>query len=98
MEAAMFRSVASISLLLVSIAAPASAMDQSAMEETNCLMACDANQENCGAGQLSRKNHSDAGLSSHREVKSSPAIGARGPARASAAYERTLAHSTEVKR
>ena len=21
------------------------------MEETNCLMACDANQENCGAGQ-----------------------------------------------
>jgi hypothetical protein len=28
-------------------------MDPSAMEETNCLMACDANQENCGAGQIS---------------------------------------------
>jgi hypothetical protein len=94
----MLRGVAPTFLLLASVAAPASAMDQSAMEETNCLMACDANQENCGAGQLSRKNHSDAGLSSHREVKSSPAIGARGPARASAAYERTLAHSTEVKR
>ena len=24
------------------------------MEETNCLMACDANQENCGAGQVSQ--------------------------------------------
>jgi hypothetical protein len=94
----MLRSSASLILLLASIATPASAMDQSAMEETNCLMACDANQENCGAGQLIRKNHSDAGLSSHREIKSSPPIGARGPAGVSAAYERTLAHSTEVKR
>ena len=94
----MFRSVASISLLLASIVTPASAMDQSAMEETNCLMACDANQENCGTGQFSRRNHSDAGLSSHREMNSSPAINARKPARVSAAYERTLAHPADVKR
>jgi hypothetical protein len=30
-------------------AGPAAAMDQSAQEETNCLMACDANQQNCQA-------------------------------------------------
>ena len=94
----MLRSLASITLLLVSIVAPASGMDQSAMEETNCLMACDANQENCGAGQFSRQNHSDAGLSSRREKKSSPVINAHGPARVSAAYDKTLAHPAEVKR
>jgi hypothetical protein len=97
MEATMLRSLASIILLLVSIAAPASAMDQSAVEETNCLMACDANQENCGAGQFSRKNHSHAELSSY-QMKSPPAISARKPARVSAAYERTLSHPAEVKR
>jgi hypothetical protein len=73
-------------------------MDQSAMEETNCLMACDANQEHCGAGQFSRRNHSPAEFSSHRELKSSPAISARGPARVSAAYQGTLSHPAEVKR
>jgi hypothetical protein len=36
-------------LLLASIGGPASAMDQSAMEETNCLTACDANQEHCAS-------------------------------------------------
>ena len=36
-------------LLLASIGGPASAMDQSATEETNCLMACDANQEHCAS-------------------------------------------------
>lgn len=35
-------------LLLVSAGA-ASAMDPSATEETNCLMACDANQEHCAS-------------------------------------------------
>ena len=30
-------------------AGPAAAVDQSAQEETNCLMACDANQQNCQA-------------------------------------------------
>ena len=37
-----------LTLVLIAFAGPAAAMDQSAMEETNCLMACDANQENCG--------------------------------------------------
>jgi len=36
-------------LLLASIGGPASAMDPSATEETNCLMACDANQEHCAS-------------------------------------------------
>ena len=52
-----------ISLLLASVG-PAAAMDQSATEETNCLMACDANQENCLAtGQGS------AGKSRPHEVR-----------------------------
>ena len=42
----MSRSAAFIALLLA-LSGPARAMDQSAMEETNCLRACDANQENC---------------------------------------------------
>jgi hypothetical protein len=45
-----------LTLLLIASTGPAAAMDQSAMEETNCLMACDANQENCGAG-----GHASAG-------------------------------------
>ena len=45
-----------LTLLLIAFAGPAAAMDQSAVEETNCLMACDANQENCGAG-----GHASAG-------------------------------------
>lgn len=36
-------------LLLFVAAGPALAMDPSATEETNCLIACDANQENCRA-------------------------------------------------
>ena len=36
-------------LLLASIGGPASAMDPSATEETNCLTACDANQEHCAS-------------------------------------------------
>jgi hypothetical protein len=94
----MLRSVAPIVLLLASIAAPASAMDQSAIEETNCLMACDANQEHCSAGQFSRKNHSPAEFSSRREMKSFPAISSRKPARVSAAHEGTLSHPNEAKR
>ena len=45
-----------LAFLLLASAGSASAMDQSALEETNCLMACDANQENCGAG-----GHASAG-------------------------------------
>jgi hypothetical protein len=36
-------------LLLCASAGAASAMDPSATEETNCLMACDANQEHCAS-------------------------------------------------
>ena len=69
----MLRSVIPIILLLASISGPACAMDQSAMEETNCLMACDANQENCGAGQMSStKSHSLAASFSQRKINSSP--------------------------
>ena len=35
--------------LLFASVSPAAAMDPSAMEETNCLMACDANQEHCAS-------------------------------------------------
>jgi hypothetical protein len=39
-----------LAFLLLSVSAgAASAMDQSAIEETNCLMACDANQEHCAS-------------------------------------------------
>jgi len=68
----MRRSVVPVVLLLASIG-QAAAMDQSAMEETNCLMACDANQENCGAGQVSRNNgHSFAANPSQRKTNASP--------------------------
>jgi hypothetical protein len=74
----MLRSVVPVFLLLASISAPASAMDPSAMEETNCLMACDANQENCGAGQVSpNKSHSLAASPSQQETKMSPKPAAR---------------------
>ncbi len=46
----MLRSLAGLIVFLAASAGPASALDQSATEETNCLMACDANQENCHAG------------------------------------------------
>ena len=48
------------------------------MEETNCLMACDANQEHCGAGQasLNRNRSVDAHLS-QRQMKASPVPGLR---------------------
>jgi hypothetical protein len=45
----MLRGLSLAFLLLASIGGPASAMDQSAIEETNCLMACDANQEHCAS-------------------------------------------------
>ena len=69
----MRRSVVPVVLLLASIGGQAAAMDQSAMEETNCLMACDANQENCGAGQVSQnKGHSFAANPSQRKTNASP--------------------------
>jgi hypothetical protein len=81
-----------ITFLLMASAGSASAMDQSAMEETNCLMACDANQQNCHApgSASSRQNQSRAEYSSPR--------GARPTTKMSAAYQATLAHSKEAKR
>ena len=61
-----------LTFLLVASAGPASATDPSAMEETNCLMACDANQQNCQAtGQVStERNYSFAQHSPLSKLKS----------------------------
>ena len=61
-----------VTFLLVALAGPASATDPSAMEETNCLMACDANQQNCQAtGQVStERNYSFAQHSPPSKMKS----------------------------
>jgi hypothetical protein len=45
----MLRGLTGLTFMVVALNGPALAMDQSATEETNCLMACDANQENCQA-------------------------------------------------
>jgi hypothetical protein len=45
----MLRGLSLAFLLLSASAGAVSAMDQSAIEETNCLMACDANQEHCAS-------------------------------------------------
>lgn len=81
-----------LTFFLLASAGLASAMDQSAMEETNCLMACDANQQNCQApGSASlRQNHSRSETSSPRAT--------RPTTKMSAAYEAALAHSKEAKR
>jgi hypothetical protein len=87
----LLRSV-NLTLFLLASAGSVSAMDQSAVEETNCLMACDANQQNChalGAASL-RQSQSRTEYSSPR--------GAHPATKMSAAYEATLAHSKEAKR
>jgi hypothetical protein len=90
------RSVVPVFLLLASTGGQAVAMDQSAMEETNCLMACDANQENCGAGQAPfRTNRS---VAAHREIKASLVPGLRRATGLSTTYEGTLSRSNEGKR
>ena len=64
----MLRGLTGLTFMLFALNGPALAMDQSATEETNCLMACDANQENCqatghgGAGRSPAANPSRAGL------------------------------------
>ena len=45
----MLRDLGLAALLLSASTGVVSAMDPSAMEETNCLMACDANQEHCAS-------------------------------------------------
>lgn len=90
----------SLTFLLFASVGPASAMDPSAMEETNCLMACDANQENClttGPGST-RRYHSLAEHSLLREQKSPPAISSRRTTGLSDAYAGTLSHPKEGKR
>jgi hypothetical protein len=42
----MWRGVGAI-VVLLALPGPASAIDQSGTEDTNCLMACDANGEHC---------------------------------------------------
>ena len=59
---------------LIAFAGSAAAMDQSAMEETNCLMACDANQENCGATGHSSGRHRSPAQSLSRETRSSRSL------------------------
>jgi hypothetical protein len=45
----MLRGLGLVVLLLVASSGAVFAMDPSATEETNCLMACDANQEHCAS-------------------------------------------------
>jgi hypothetical protein len=95
----MLRSVAPIFLLLASISAPAAAMDPSAMEETNCLMACDANQENCGAGQVSpNKIHSLAASPSQRKTNSSPVPASHRTTGLSTTHTRSPSQPSDGKR
>jgi hypothetical protein len=61
----MLRGLVGLTSLLLASVDPAAAMDQSATEETNCLMACDSNQENCRA-----TGHGSAGKSRPHEVLS----------------------------
>jgi hypothetical protein len=95
----MLRSVAPVFLLLASISAPASAMDPSAIEETNCLMACDANQENCGAGQISqKKSHSLAVSPSQRKTNSPPVPASHRTTGLLTTHERTPSRPSDGKR
>ena len=92
------RSVVPIILLLASIGGPAAAMDPSAMEETNCLMACDANQEHCGAGQAPlNRNRSVAARLSQPEMKASPIPGWRRTTGPSTTLEGQVSRSNQGK-
>jgi hypothetical protein len=94
----MRRSVVPVVLLLASIG-QAAAMDQSAMEETNCLMACDANQENCGAGQVSQnKGHSFAANPSQRKTNASPVPASHRLTGLSTTHERAQSQPSAGKR
>ena len=94
----MLRSVVPVFLLLASIGGPAAAMDPSAMEETNCLMACDANQEHCGAGQASlNRSRSVAAHLSQPEMKASPIPGLRRRTGLLTTHEGKVSRSNEGK-
>ena len=93
----MLRSVIPVFLLLASIGGQVAAMDQSAMEETNCLMACDANQENCGAGRRNN-SHSFAAYSPQRKSNSSPVPASHRVTGFSTTNERTPSQPIMSKR
>ena len=61
-----------LTLLLFAWPGSASALDPSGMEETNCLMACDANQEHCAGSPPTPRHYSLARSSSSAQIKSSP--------------------------
>jgi hypothetical protein len=66
-------------LLLIAMSAPVFALDQSAIEDTDCLKACDANQEHClspDPRSVSR-NYSLAGHTSPAKMKPTPGVGIR---------------------
>jgi hypothetical protein len=65
------RGLGLVFLLLCASAGAASAMDPSATEETNCLMACDANQEHCASTPhvASPRNYSVAAHASSVKIK-----------------------------
>ena len=87
-----------LAFLLLASAGSASAMDQSAIEETNCLMACDANQENCGAGQVSQnKGHSFAANPSQRKTNASPVPASHRLTGLSTAHERAQSQPSAGK-
>ena len=66
---------AGLAFLLFASGGSASATDQSAMEETNCLMACDANQEHCATGyHPAQRNYSPAETLSPAKLKASPVV------------------------
>ena len=67
-----------LTFLLLASVGPASAMDPSAMEDTNCLAACDANSEHCLSTGPAAARHS-AGPYSPRETRLSQSL--RGAAK-----------------
>jgi hypothetical protein len=68
-----------LALLLMASADSVLAMDQSAMEETNCLAACDANSENCMASGASAHKPYSSAKASLRET--GPSLSLRRPAK-----------------
>ena len=75
----MLRGLTGLTFMLFALNGPALAMDQSAGEETNCLMACDANQENCLAtGHGAAGRYRLPGESPRRETLTSRSL--RAPA------------------
>jgi len=73
-------------VLLLALTGSAYAMDQSAIEETNCLRACDANQEHCMSAEriVAPRSSARREYSSLPEVKLSPRSPVLGTAKLAA--------------